>query len=153
MFADVCLHDILLLYYISSENWSRLEIIAFLNLTLTLIFTYFLFVAGAHVTSITALCAATSALLQLLMMVFFCWTVILTLCLYLKLGEVPKRFQKILLCSSMCATWSKSYCILFVHISLILCDVMFYACSTAIGDSKFDSRCLAQSLLHRLLVS
>lgn len=96
-------------YYISSGSWSRLETMIFLNLTLTLIFTYFLFVTGAHVTSITTLCAVVSALLQLLMMVFFCWTIVLALCLYLNLGEVPKHLQKKLLCSSMCASWSKLY--------------------------------------------
>ena len=132
----------------------RLEKIVFLNLTLTLIFTYILFVIGAHVTSITALCAVMSALLQLLMMVFFCSSVLLTLCLYLNLGEVPKHLKRILLCSSLCASWCKLY--IPIHIIMYILTTFVMSCciySTTISYCKCDSGCLAQLLLHRLLVS
>lgn len=69
--------------------------------------TYLVFVIGTHVTSVTALCGVVSGLQQLFVVMFFHWTVVLSLHFYLsQLGDVQKRFQKASLCFSLFSAYS-----------------------------------------------
>ena len=59
-----------------------------INLSLSLIGIYIFFLIGGHVTSVPALCGISSALLHYFVLVFFGWTAVEAVWLYLNLVKV-----------------------------------------------------------------
>ena len=59
-----------------------------INLSLALMGVYIFFLIGGHVTSITILCGVSSALLHYFLLVFFGWTAVEAVWLYIKLVKV-----------------------------------------------------------------
>ena len=59
-----------------------------INMSLALMGLYIFFLISGHVTSITILCGVSSALLQYFILVFFGWTLVEVVWLYLKLVKV-----------------------------------------------------------------
>lgn len=98
-------------YSFTRQNFSSLEGIILLTMILILEFKYTLFVVGAHVTSISALCGVTSGLLHYLTLVLFNWTVVYSLWVYLSLFTFcgwSKRSKMRLVKVKMLLSWSKS---------------------------------------------
>ena len=92
------------------KNASSREGIILVILILTLALKYFLFILGAHVTSIPVLCGINSGLLQYINIVFFSWTMIHSLRLYLILfspGGKRRTLRKIFIMIGMILSWSK----------------------------------------------
>ena len=97
------------------QNFSNFEGIILIILILTLELEYILFIAGASVTSIPALCGAVSGLQHYLTLVFFNWIMVYSFWVYLGLfsfcgwsKESKMRFVK----ATLFLSWSKSLTIL-----------------------------------------
>ena len=58
------------------------------NMSIALLSLYIFFLIGGHVTSIPALCGISSALLHYFLLVFFAWTAVEAVWLYLNLVKV-----------------------------------------------------------------
>jgi hypothetical protein len=92
------------------RNFSNFEGVILTILILTLEFKYILFIAGASVTSIPALCGIISGLQHYFTLVFFSWTMVYSLWVYLSLFAFcgwSKQSKMRLVKVKMLLSWSK----------------------------------------------
>ena len=93
-----------------------------LNMIITSAFTYIFFILGAHITSDPALCGISSGFLLWFMLVFFCWTAVLSLWWwYLSLCGLSQKSKTRLIKFMMLASWSKLFHVYSVLISFSSC--------------------------------
>lgn len=81
-------------------------------MSLALMGVYIFFLIGGHVTSIQVLCGISLALLHYFLLVFFGWTTVEAVWLYLKLVKIfdnQSLMSKFILKSSL-PTWCKIQC-------------------------------------------
>ena len=81
-----------------------------INMSLALMCVYIFFLIGGHVTSIPVLCGISSALLHYFLLVFFGWTAVEAVWLYLKLVKVfgTSSFTSKFTLKSGLPTWCKN---------------------------------------------
>ena len=93
------------------RNFSNFEGVILILIILTLELEYILFIAGASVTSIPALCGVVSGLQHYFTLLFFNWIVVYSLWVYLGLFSFcgwSKESKMRLVKATMFLSWSKS---------------------------------------------
>jgi hypothetical protein len=93
-----------------------------LNMGLSLAGLYIFFLIGGHVTVIPVLCGLSAALLHYFMLVFFAWTAVEALWLYVKLVKVfgMWSFENMYILKAGIPAWGECYNYVHAHPPIML---------------------------------
>ena len=83
-----------------------------INLSLSLMGLYIFFLTGAHLTYVPVLCGISSALLHYFMLVFFGWTTVEAILLYVKLVIIigTHKIESRSILKAALGTWCRFSC-------------------------------------------
>ncbi len=107
-----------------------------INLSISLIALYVVFLLAGHVTTVTALCGLVSALVHYFFLVFFAWTAIEAVYLYQKFVRVLSNPTKRFVIVGMCIAWGKYLTCVRVCVCVCVC-----VCAYVIVTSWQVKRC------------
>ena len=91
-----------------------------INMSCALLCLYVVFVMSANATPVPALCGTSAALVHYFMLVYFMWTAVEAVFLYIKLGRILGKKKRRFTLKAGLVAWRK-----YMH-NFLLCDNICY---------------------------
>ena len=125
-----------------------------INLSVSLMALYITFLIGGFVTEVPALCGIVSALLQYFFLVFFAWTAVESIWLYLKLVAVlgSQSFASRYMLKAGLPAWCKFIMIIWYDKCRLLLHSFFIYTPSGPTSECIDKHSHWTSILHQSLL-